>query len=79
MVLSHLMMYNMCINREINYGRNSSGNHSRRSVGLGRSSFSSNKPVYDVLPFMLGDVRSLTVKALRRRGLRYLGVCAFSY
>ena len=79
MVLSPLMMYNMCINREINYGRNSSGNHSRRSVGLGRSSFSSTKSLYDVLPFMLGDVRSNTVKAIRRRGLRYLGVRPFSY
>ena len=79
MVLSHLMMYNMCINREINYGRNSSGNHSRRSVGLGRSSFSSTKPLYDVLPFMLGNVQSLRIKALRRRGLRYVSVCAFSY
>ena len=79
MVLSPLMMYNMCINREINHGRNSSGNHSRRSVGLGRSSFSSTKSLYDVLPFMLGDVRSNTVKAIRRRGLRYLSVCAFSY
>ena len=78
MVLSPLMMYNMCINREINYGRNSSGNHSRRSIGLGRSSFSSTKSLYDVLPFMLGDVRSNTVKALRRRGLRYLGVRPFS-